>query len=102
MIEIVAGITFFAALLLAQLFPRFSLYVLSPILFLALAGFFLKYWNYFWFAQSEGTTAAIVVPLLMWGLLVVGTGLAGTVIAIARSSLTHGSPDAAPSTHMYP
>lgn len=102
MIEIVAGIAFFAALLLAQLFPRVSLYVLVPTLLLALVGFFLKYRAYFWFAQAEGTTAAIVVPVLMWGLLLVGLGLAATVVAIARSTLVHGSRDPAPSTHMYP
>jgi hypothetical protein len=102
MIEIVIGIAFFAALLLAQVVPRFSMYVLAPALYLALAGFFLKYRPYFSFEQSDATTAGVVVPLLMWGLLVAGAGLGATVVAIARSTLVHGPSDPAPSTHMYP
>ena len=75
MIEVVVVIAFFAALLLAQMLPRFCLYGLAPALFLALGAFFVAYRSYFGFAQDDGTVASVVVPVLMWGLLLVGTVL---------------------------
>ena len=49
------------------------------LIFVSMFGCFVAYHRYFFFSQSEGSAAGLVIPFLAWGLLI-GAGFSGWLV----------------------
>ncbi len=83
--ELSALLVFILVAVMSRWLPRLSLYLIGPGLLLLAGAYFIKYRGLFFFFQSEGSAAGLVIPFIAWfALLMVLTVAAALMLSSKR------------------